>query len=66
MRSSAIIRALKAAGWEEVRQSGSHKQFRHPQRPGTVTVPHPKADMAIGTIKSIERQSGLRLRQEKQ
>lgn len=45
-------------------QSGSHKQFRHPDRPGRVTVPHPKADLKIGTLKSIERQSGLRLRRK--
>lgn len=53
---------LKKAGWVEVRQKGSHKHFRHPERPGTVTVPHPKSDMGTGTIKSIEKQSGLRLR----
>ena len=43
-------------------RSASHRQFRHPTKAGTVTVPHPKADMAIGTIKSIERQSGVKLR----
>ena len=53
---------MEKAGWMEVRQSGSHKQFRHPTMPGTVTVPHPKSEMAIGTIKSIEKQSGVRLR----
>ena len=62
MRSGEIIKKLEKAGWSEVRQSGSHKQFRHPSRPHTVTVPHPKAEMAIGTIKSIEKQSGVRLR----
>ncbi|MES2097294.1 MAG: type II toxin-antitoxin system HicA family toxin [Pseudomonadota bacterium] len=62
MRSGEVIRRLEAAGWVEVRQSGSHKQFRHPDLPGRVTVPHPKADIAIGTLRSIERQSGLRLR----
>ncbi len=62
MKSGAIIKKLEKAGWREVRQSGSHKQFRHPERPGTVTVPHPKADLAIGTIKSIERQSGIKFR----
>lgn len=35
----------------------SHCHFRHPDRPGTVTVPHPKSEMGIGTIKSIEKQS---------
>jgi predicted RNA binding protein YcfA (HicA-like mRNA interferase family) len=62
MKSREIIRELKKAGWIEVRQSGSHKQFRHPDRKGTVTVPHPNSNMAIGTIKSIERQSGVELR----
>lgn len=62
MRSGEIIKKLEKDGWFEVRQAGSHKQFRHPTKPGTVTVPHPKADMAIGTLKSIEKQSGVRLR----
>lgn len=62
MRSAKVIKRITAAGWTKVRQTGSHQQFRHPTLPGTVTVPHPKADMAIGTIKSIEKQSGVRLR----
>ena len=62
MRSGEIIKKLEKAGWTEVRQTGSHKQFRHPTITGTVTVPHPKSEMAIGTIKSIEKQSGVRLR----
>jgi predicted RNA binding protein YcfA (HicA-like mRNA interferase family) len=62
MKSREVIKAIEAAGWREVRQTGSHKHFRHPQRTGTVTVPHPDRDMAIGTIKSIERQSGVKLR----
>ena len=47
MRSREVISRLEAAGWREVRQTGSHKQFRHPERPGTVTVPHPRADLAL-------------------
>jgi predicted RNA binding protein YcfA (HicA-like mRNA interferase family) len=62
MKSAKIIKALTADGWVEVRQKGSHKQFRHPTKPGTVTVPHPKADVGIGTIKSIEKQAGIKLR----
>lgn len=62
MRSGEIIKTLEKAGWTEIRQTGSHKQFRHPTTPGTVTIPHPKSEMAIGTIKSIEKQSGVRLR----
>ncbi len=41
---------------------GDHFQFRHPSKPGKVTVPHPKKDIPIGTLTSIERQSGLNLR----
>jgi len=40
---------------------GSHHQFRHPTKPGLVTVPHPEADLPRGTLRSIERQSGLKL-----
>lgn len=62
MKSRDIIKRLKADGWTEVRQEGSHVQFRHPTKAGTVTVPHPKSDLAIGTLKSIEKQSGVKLR----
>ena len=62
MNSADIIRALEADGWREVRQRGSHKQFKHPAKTGLVTVPHPKRDMPIGTLRSIERASGLILR----
>jgi predicted RNA binding protein YcfA (HicA-like mRNA interferase family) len=42
--------------------TGSHHHFTHPTRPGVVTVPHPVKDLKIGTLKSIERQSGVKLR----
>ncbi len=62
MGSKDVIRKLEAAGWQKARQAGSHVHFRHPERPGTVTVPHPRKDMKKGTLRSIERQSGVRLR----
>lgn len=62
LTSRDVIAALKRDGWFEVNQEGSHKQFRHPDKAGRVTVPHPVNDLTIGTIKSIERQSGLRFR----
>jgi predicted RNA binding protein YcfA (HicA-like mRNA interferase family) len=62
MASGEIIRALRADGWELVRQKGSHMQFRHPTKAGLVTVPHPNKDVPVGTLKSIEKQSGLVLR----
>jgi predicted RNA binding protein YcfA (HicA-like mRNA interferase family) len=62
VRSRKVIEILQRAGWNQIRQKGSHLQFKHPQRPGLVTVPHPNPDLPIGTIKSIEKQSGLKLR----
>ena len=60
--SRDVIKALEADGWFQVAQRGSHRQFKHAVRPGRVTVPHPKRDMPVGTLKAIERQSGLKLR----
>ena len=62
MRSREVIAALERAGWEQVRQKGSHVQFKHPNRPGRVTVTHPNPNLPVGTLKSIEKQSGLKLR----
>jgi len=60
VNSRDVIAALEADGWREVAQKGSHKQFRHPTKPGRVTVVHPKRDIPVGTLRSIERQAGLR------
>lgn len=62
MKSGDVIHVLEADGWTRVAQKGSHVQFKHPTKAGRVTVPHPKRDLQIGTLKSIERQSGLKLR----
>jgi predicted RNA binding protein YcfA (HicA-like mRNA interferase family) len=64
MHSRVVIGELERAGWREVARKGSHVQFKHPGRPGRVTVPHPERDIPIGTLRSIEKQSGLRLRGE--
>lgn len=63
MDSRAVIKALEADGWRLRRTKGSHHQYRHPTKPGLVTVPHPKKDIPAGTLRSIERQAGLRLRE---
>ena len=59
--SRDIILLLIADGWHEVAQTGSHKHFKHPTKRGKVTVPHPKRNLPIGTVKSIEKQSGVDL-----
>jgi predicted RNA binding protein YcfA (HicA-like mRNA interferase family) len=62
MNSREIIRKLQDDGWFEVGQVGSHMQFKHPVKLGRVTVPHPRKEVPIGTLKSIERQAGIPLR----
>jgi len=62
MRSADVIRLLEADGWTLARITGSHHHFRHPEKPGTVTIAHPKRDVPIGTLKSIQRQSGVKLK----
>jgi predicted RNA binding protein YcfA (HicA-like mRNA interferase family) len=62
MDSREIIRALKHDGWYEVNQIGSHKQFKHPENKGRATVPHSYKDIPLGTLKSIEKQAGIKLK----
>ncbi len=62
--SREILKILRQAGFEVDRQTGSHVQLWHAEKRRQVTVPHPKKDIAIGTLKSIERQSGIQLRKK--
>jgi len=59
MKSSALIKLVEKDGWRIVRTKGSHHHFKHPKKKGLVTIPHPKKDIPIGTVKSILRQAGL-------
>lgn len=58
--SRDIIRELEADGWRFVGASGSHHHFKHPVKPGKVTIPHPKRDLHPKTVRSIYRQAGLK------
>ena len=62
MNSREVIRRLLADGWYEVAQKGSHVQFKHGKKPGRVTVPYPKKDLPTGTLKSIAKQAGIKLK----
>jgi predicted RNA binding protein YcfA (HicA-like mRNA interferase family) len=56
-----VLRQLRQEGWEQVRMKGSHRQFRHPERSGTVTVAgKPGVEIPIGTLKNIFKQAGLK------
>lgn len=58
--SREVIRLLEADGWFLVNIVGSHHQYKHHVKKGRVTVKHPDKDIPLKTLKSIERQSGLR------
>ena len=55
------IRLVERDGWRMVRTRGSHRQFKHPVKPGRVTIPgKPGDDLPDGTWDSIMKQSGLK------
>jgi predicted RNA binding protein YcfA (HicA-like mRNA interferase family) len=48
-------------GWAQVAQKGSHRQFKHPVKPGRDTIPGKMGDeIKPGTLNSIKRQAGLK------
>jgi predicted RNA binding protein YcfA (HicA-like mRNA interferase family) len=60
MKVRDVIRLLANDGWVQVAQKGSHRQFKHPTKPGKVTVPGKMSDdVPTGTYKSILRQAAL-------
>ena len=63
VKVGVVIKRLKEAGWFLVATRGSHRQFKHLIQPGRVTVAgKPSDDLAPGTLRSIEKQSGVPLR----
>jgi predicted RNA binding protein YcfA (HicA-like mRNA interferase family) len=56
-----LIALIEADGWLQVRQKGSHRQFHHPSKSGTVTVAgKPSVDVPAGTLNSALKQAGLK------
>jgi predicted RNA binding protein YcfA (HicA-like mRNA interferase family) len=56
-----VLRLLEKDGWRIVATRGSHRQLKHPTKPGRVTVAgKPSDDLAPGTLNSILKQSGLK------
>jgi len=61
MKVRLILRVLKDDGWVLERTRGSHRQLKHPTKPGTVTVSgKPGIDVPPGTLNSILKQAGLK------
>ncbi|AZU03689.1 hypothetical protein X907_1151 [Glycocaulis alkaliphilus] len=61
LTSREVIARLEKAGWRKIRQRGSHVQMKKDGVAAIVTVPHPKKDLKRGTLRSIERASGVQL-----
>jgi len=61
MKVSEMLKLLQAEGWYLVTTRGSHRQFKHPLRPGRVTVAgSPGDELPPGTLNSILKQAGLK------
>ena len=61
MKVRSLIRLLLDDGWKLIRTRGSHRQFRRPAKPGTVTVPgNANFDVPPGTLNSVLKQAGLK------
>lgn len=60
MRAREAEKLLLDNGWYFVKQVGSHKHYRHPTKPGKVTIPFHTGDVDKGTLNSILKQAGLK------
>lgn len=61
MKVREVIKLIENGGWYLVRTKGSHRQFRHPQKPGVVTVSgNLGKEMPPGTFNSVLKQAELR------
>jgi predicted RNA binding protein YcfA (HicA-like mRNA interferase family) len=61
MKVRDAIKRLERDGWKLARTKGSHRQYHHPTKPGTVTVAgHPSVDIPPGTLNNILKQAGLK------
>ncbi|MDQ3685514.1 MAG: type II toxin-antitoxin system HicA family toxin [Acidobacteriota bacterium] len=61
MKVKEVVKLLEENGWYLARTKGSHRQFKHPSKSGTVTMAgKPSVDVPPGTLNSILKQAGLK------
>lgn len=61
MKVAKVIQVIEDDGWYLARTKGSHRQYKHNEKPGLVTVPGKVSDdLAPGTLNSILKQAGLK------
>lgn len=59
MKFREVEKIILNDGWRQVKQKGSHHQYKHPVKPGKVTIPDHGGDINQDTVKSILKQAGL-------
>ncbi|MGU8793731.1 type II toxin-antitoxin system HicA family toxin [Clostridium perfringens] len=59
--SREIVKIITKDGWYEVNCVGDHHQYKHLTKKGRLTIPHPKKDLPIGTVRSIFKQAGIKI-----
>ena len=59
MTSAELIKRMLKAGWVLRGVKGSHHVYVHPERPGHVTVPHPRKDLGVGLLHKLLKQTDL-------
>ena len=60
MKVRDVIRVVESDGWVHVVTRGSHRQFKHPGKPGRVTIAGKLSDdIAPGTLNSVMKQAGM-------
>jgi len=61
MKVKELIKLLESDGWVQARMKGSHRQYKHPMKNGTVTVSgKPSVDIPPGTLNNALKQAGLK------
>lgn len=61
MKVAELIQLLEEDGWRLARTRGSHRQYKHPRKPGIVTVAGKRSlDVPPGTLNSMLKQAGLK------
>jgi len=60
MNSKEVVKKLEADGWELRSVRGSHHIFKHPTKPGHISVPHPNKDLGVGFVNKLLKQAGLK------
>jgi predicted RNA binding protein YcfA (HicA-like mRNA interferase family) len=61
MKVSEVIKRITKDGWILARTKGGHRQYKHPTKPGLVTIAgHPSDEVDRGTLNSIMKQAGLK------